>query len=66
MFNIFTSNADGSTQFVSVGRLSQAQQIARELSHLVPGEYFGFFERIDGVEIRQQPARVPHPRQAPA
>jgi hypothetical protein len=51
MFDIFTSNADGSTQFViSVFRLSQAQEIARQLSNLVPGEYFGFFERIDEVD----------------
>ncbi len=51
MFDIFTSHADGRTQFViSVGRLSQAQEIARQLSYLVPGEYFFFFERIDDVD----------------
>lgn len=52
MFDIFTTHADGSPQFViSVGYLGQAQEIARELSRLVPGECFGYFERTEEAEV---------------
>jgi len=46
MFDIFTTHADGSPQFVvSVKLLMQAQEMACQLSYVVPGEYFGYFER---------------------
>jgi len=53
MFDIFTitNRENGSTQFViSVSRLRQALEIAQELSRLFPGQYFGYFERMDDVE----------------
>ena len=51
MFDIFTIQTDGGTQLVvSVSCLAQAQDVARGLSCLVPGEYFGYFERIENVK----------------
>lgn len=52
VFDIFTTGADGCPQLmVSVGCLTKAQEMARQLSFLAPGEYFGYFERTgDTVE----------------
>ena len=52
MFDVFTTHADGSPEFVvSVSSLTQAQEMACQLSCLVPGEYYGYFERTeDAVE----------------
>lgn len=51
MFDIFTTDADGSTQVVvSVRYLTQAQEMACQLSCLFRGEYFGYFERIENVK----------------
>jgi hypothetical protein len=52
MFDIFTTHADGSLQhLMSVRCLTQAQEMACQLSCLVPGEYFGYFERTeDAIE----------------
>jgi hypothetical protein len=52
MFDVFTTHADGSPELVvSVSRLTQAQEMACQLSCLVPGEYYGYFERTeDAVE----------------
>ena len=52
MFDIFTTHANGGPQLVvSVSWLTQAQEMACQLSCLVPGEYFGYFERTeDAVE----------------
>ncbi len=48
MFDIFTTAADGSLHFVeSVSCLRKAEDLARRLSSLFPGEYFGCFERSE-------------------
>jgi hypothetical protein len=48
MFDIFMTHADGRPQHLaSVRCLTQAQEMAFELSCLVPGEYFGYFERSE-------------------
>jgi hypothetical protein len=48
MFDIFTTHADGSLHLVeSVGCLRKAQDLARRLSCLFPGESFGYFERTE-------------------
>jgi hypothetical protein len=48
MFDIFMAGADGRTQHLeSVSCLTQAQEMARQLSNLMPGEYFGYFERSE-------------------
>jgi hypothetical protein len=49
MFDIFTTKADGSPEFlISVSYLVQAQEIARGLSRIVPG---GYFERVYDAEV---------------
>lgn len=49
VFDIFTTAAGGRAHFVlSVGSSLEAQETAYRLSRLMPGEYFGYFERIDG------------------
>jgi hypothetical protein len=61
VFDIFTTAAGGRAHFVlSVGSSFEAQETAYRLSRLMPGEYFGYFERIDedddiseGCETRQ-------------
>jgi hypothetical protein len=52
VFDIFTTGADGCPQLmVSVGCLTKAQEMARQLSCLAPRESFGYFERTgDTVE----------------
>ena len=46
MFDIFMAHGDGSPQHLaSVRCLTQAHEMARQLSDLIPGEYFGYFER---------------------
>lgn len=46
MFDVFMAHADGRPEhLMSVGYLTQAQEMARQLSCLAPGEYFGYFER---------------------
>jgi hypothetical protein len=48
MFDIFTTAADGSLHLVeSVSCLRKAEDLARRLSSLFPGEYFGCFERSE-------------------
>jgi hypothetical protein len=48
MFDIFMAHADGRAEhLMSVGYLTQAQEMARQLSYLTPGEYFGYFERSE-------------------
>jgi hypothetical protein len=48
VFDIFTTAADGRADFVLyVGSSFEAQETASGLSRLMPGEYFGYFERID-------------------
>ena len=48
VFDIFTTAADGRAQFVlSVGSSFEAQETAYRLSSLMPGEYFGYFEKIN-------------------
>ena len=50
MFDVFTTHADGSPEFVvSVSRLTQAQEICCQLSCLAPGEYYGYFERTEAA-----------------
>jgi hypothetical protein len=48
MFDVFMTHSDGRAQhLMSVRCLAQAQEMARELSCLVPGEYFGYFEHTE-------------------
>lgn len=48
VFDIFTADADGGADFVlSVGSSLEARETAYRLSRLMPGEYFGYFERIN-------------------
>jgi hypothetical protein len=48
VFDIFTTAAGGRAHFVlSVGSSFEAQEAAYRLSRLMPGEYFGYFERIN-------------------
>jgi hypothetical protein len=48
MFDIFMAHEDGRPQHLaSVRCLTQAQEMARQLSSLIPGEYFGYFERSE-------------------
>jgi hypothetical protein len=48
MFDIYTAHADGSLHLIeSVSCLRKAQEMARRLSCLFPGEYFGYFERTE-------------------
>ena len=48
VFDIFTTAADGRVDFVlSVGSSFEAQETVYQLSRLMPGEYFGHFERIN-------------------
>ena len=48
MFDMFMAHADGRPKhLMSVGYLIQAQEMARQLSSLIPGEYFGYFERSE-------------------
>jgi hypothetical protein len=48
MFDIFMADADGSPQHLeSVRCLSQAQEMAFQLSTLIPGKHFGYFERSE-------------------
>ena len=48
MFDVFMAHADGRPEhLMSVGYLTQAQEMARQLSCLAPGEYFGYFERSE-------------------
>ena len=65
MFDIFTTDAGcGPRLVVSVSCLTQAQEMACQLSRLVPGEYFGYFERTeDAVELvsRLEAQRVDMP-----
>ena len=52
MFDIFTTNADGSTQLVmSASSLTQAKETACRLSVLVPGKHFAYFENLDDCEL---------------
>jgi hypothetical protein len=53
MFDIFMAQADGRPQHLaSVRCLTQAQEIARQLSSLIPGGYFGYFEcSEDGADL---------------
>ena len=52
MFDIFTTNADGSTELViSVSSLTQAQETAFRLSLLAPGENFAYFQKLEDVEL---------------
>ena len=52
MFDIFTSNADGTSELIiSVSSLSQAQETAFRLSLLAPDEHFGYFEKLDDFEL---------------
>jgi hypothetical protein len=62
MFDIFTTAADGSLHLVeSVSCLRKAEDLARRLSRLFPGEYFGCFER---TEEASQPAPRPEGRRS--
>jgi hypothetical protein len=48
MFDIFMADADGTAQHLeSVRCLSQAQEMAFQLSTLIPGKHFGYFERSE-------------------
>jgi hypothetical protein len=48
MFDIFMADADGRPQYLeSVRCLTQAQEMAFQLSRLIPGAYFGCFERSE-------------------
>jgi hypothetical protein len=48
MFDIFMAHGDGRPQrLASVRCLAQANEMARQLSNLIPGEYFGYFERSE-------------------
>ena len=48
MFDIFTTHADGRSQLViSVKCLTQAREMACQLSCLVPGASFGYFEQTE-------------------
>ena len=48
VFDIFTTAANGRAHFVlSVGSSFEAQETACRLSRLMPGEYFGHFERVN-------------------
>ena len=50
MFDIFTTQADGSLHFIeSVSCAKKAQEMARRLSCLFPGEFFAYFERTEDV-----------------
>ena len=52
MFNIFTTNADGSTQLVmSASSLTQAKETACRLSLLMPGKHFAYFEKLEDVKL---------------
>jgi hypothetical protein len=62
MFDIFTTHADGSLHLVeSVGCLTKAQEMARRLSCLFPGEYFVYFERTEDASPRVEGRRVDAP-----
>jgi len=55
MFDIFTTHADGSLHLLeSLGCLKDAEDLARRLSCLFPGEHFGCFERSENAAA--QPA----------
>jgi hypothetical protein len=48
MFDIFTTHADGTVHFIeSVNCVKKAEELARRLSCLFPGEYFAYFERSE-------------------
>jgi hypothetical protein len=50
MFDIFTTQPDGSLHFIeSVSCATKAQEMARRLSCLFPGECFAYFERTEGI-----------------
>jgi hypothetical protein len=50
MFDIFATHQHGTTQLlVSVSCLTQAQDMACGLSRLIPGVYFGYFERVENI-----------------
>jgi hypothetical protein len=50
MFDIFTVRTDGIPQhLISIRCLTQAQEMACQLSLLAPGEYFGYFKRTEVV-----------------
>jgi len=53
MFDIFMADADGRPRHLeSVRCLTQAQEMASQLSCLVPGKYFAYFKRSeDGADL---------------
>lgn len=60
LFDIFTIDIEGRAQFVlSVTSSLKAQETARRLSRLMPGEFFGYFERIneEGIVFERLEAR---------
>jgi hypothetical protein len=60
MFDIFTTQPDGSLHFIeSVSCAKKAQEMARRLSCLFPGECFAYFERTeDGVPAPKLEGRI--------
>jgi hypothetical protein len=50
MFDIFTTQPDGSLHFIEcVNCAKKAQEMARRLSCLFPGECFAYFERTEDI-----------------
>jgi len=60
MFDIFTTREDGSPWLVeSVDCAKKAEDLARRLSCLFPGEYFGCFERAENAAQGVSRSEVP-------